>query len=170
MISPNIGGKAGGAAFSLVEVTVALGIASIALLAVVGLLGTAIETSGDAGQDTALAAMAGQVLGELRAAPFDSLGQASPRQPRSGNPTLAEEMEDSVYYFTQEGSPLPGPSDQAHFECVVQKKADKTTLSASSGTINKVDTLLTFTWQVPGQSASTKHPGKFLLNASIARY
>jgi len=175
MIIKRLGKRLG---FSLVEVTLALGIASVALLSVVGLLSVAMDTSGDAGQDTSLAAMASQVMGDLHAAPFDGLGQASPRTPLTTKITLPPALMDSAYYFTAEGVPITGASaatsPDAHFECVVKKTVDDTYRAVETpGTpqiYNLVQVELGFTWPVSTNTDREKRPGKFALHESIARY
>jgi uncharacterized protein (TIGR02598 family) len=55
--------------FSLVEITLSLGIISICLLAVLGLLPTASQTNRLAAADTAAASIASAVLADIRATP-----------------------------------------------------------------------------------------------------
>jgi uncharacterized protein (TIGR02598 family) len=166
-------------AFSLVEVTLALGVVSIALLSVVGLLGSAMDTSKVAGKDTALAAMASQVLGELRSVPFDALGHENPRIAAQDATQLPEiivgvDLEESRYFFTNEGVPLASSGPDAHYECVVRKSLDADSASASSDlthqTINRMRVILHFTWPVSSSADPLQRPGSSLLNASIARY
>jgi uncharacterized protein (TIGR02598 family) len=57
-----------GAAFSLVEVVIALGVISFALVSMLGLLGVGINASRQSSESTAMTAMISQVLGKVRAA------------------------------------------------------------------------------------------------------
>lgn len=159
--------------FSLAEVTLALGIASIALLSVVGLLSLAMDTSGTAGQDTALTTMAGFVTGDLHVAPFDQLGRPFPTLPMGEDETMPATLADSIYYFTQEGVPLPktatATSTEAHFECVVKKSVDESFRSVG-GISNMVQVQLNFTWPVSTSPDPAKRPEKSTFHASIARY
>ncbi|MEZ0388274.1 MAG: hypothetical protein ACAI34_14470 [Verrucomicrobium sp.] len=166
-------------AFSLVEVTLALGVVSVALLSIVGLLGSAMDTSRVAGKDTALAAMGSQVLGELRSVPFDALGQADPRTAAQNAAQLPEiiagaDLAESRYFFTNEGVPLASSGADAQYECVVRKFLDADSASASSDlthqTINRLRVILHFTWPVSSSADPLQRPGSSLLNASIARY
>ena len=159
--------------FSLAEVTLALGIASIALLSVVGLLSLAMNTSGTAGEDTSLTTMAGLITGDLHAAPFDQLGRSTPRLPMADGETIPATFVDSIYYFTQEGVPLSAAatasSPDAHFECVVKKSVDESFRSVG-GVSNLVQMQLNFTWPVSTSPDPDKRPGKSTFHASIARY
>jgi len=160
--------------FSLVEICIALGIASVALLSVVGLLGGAMDTSSTAGQDTSLAAMTALITGDLHAAPFDALGQASPKTPMTVKATLPLAMADTIYYFTAEGTPLTGPDaatrPDSQFQCVVKKSVDESYRTAGQGPYNLVNVELNFTWPVAASTDPAKRPGKAFFHASIARY
>jgi type II secretory pathway pseudopilin PulG len=57
-------------AFSLVEVVIAIGIISFALLAIMGLMATSQKSDREATDDTLLPAMAAGALDELRLGPF----------------------------------------------------------------------------------------------------
>lgn len=161
--------------FSLVEVALALGIVALALLSIVGLLGSAIDTGAEAGKETALASMAGQVMVDLRGVPFDALAQASPRAAASDPAALpvlvaGTPLADSAYFFTVEGTPLAGPGPEAHYQCVVRKAADESSKTVSDETINRTRVVLHFTWPVPAHADPLQRPGSSLFNASIARY
>jgi uncharacterized protein (TIGR02598 family) len=62
--------------FSLVELTLALGLASFCLIAVVGLLSVGIRTSQDAISETASASILSAVIADLRATPETTLTSA----------------------------------------------------------------------------------------------
>jgi uncharacterized protein (TIGR02598 family) len=165
---------AGVGGFSLVEVALAMGIASFALVAVLGLLRVAIDADADAGRDTALSAMSAQILNELQTVPFDALWAAVPATVSVAEPSL-ELPKDSTYYFTVEGTLVNGETAATDFstayQCVVKKTADPDTRSLATGQFNKMRVRLEFTWP-PGngtQAATTRTNTQFI-NASIARY
>ncbi len=60
-------------AFSLVEVTIAIGIVAFALLAVLGLVPVGMDTLAEASRRTAQADIARSTLGEIKSTPFSEL-------------------------------------------------------------------------------------------------
>jgi uncharacterized protein (TIGR02598 family) len=91
--------EAGG--FSLVEVTVAVGICAFVILALVGLMATGLTSAREASRDTATAAMADTVLNNLRTNSYAAL-LAGPPGP---------------YWFTQDGILLGSASTDAIYRC-----------------------------------------------------
>lgn len=89
------------AAFSLVEVAMALGLLSFVLLSIMGLLGVGLNSSRSAHLDTIQASMARQVLSAVRA---DTAG-----------PNFDSFTQDQ-WYFTLDGTLLTNSAD-AYFEC-----------------------------------------------------
>ena len=83
--------------FSLVEVTVAVGICAFVILALVGLMATGLTAGREASKDTATAAMADTVLNSLRTNSYATL--------RSGS--------FAPYWFTQEGVWLTNQTGQS---------------------------------------------------------
>jgi uncharacterized protein (TIGR02598 family) len=69
--------KRGGGAFSLVEVTLALGLLTFALVALLALLPNGLTSSLDASRQSAADAVAAHVLADLRAASAQSSPQVS---------------------------------------------------------------------------------------------
>jgi uncharacterized protein (TIGR02598 family) len=88
-------------AFSLVEVTIALGLVSFSMLAIVGLLPVGLKTFRDSRVETTLGGIQRQMRGEVEAVPFAML--------TNGSFTAGK------YYFSDEGTLLPG-SSQAYYE------------------------------------------------------
>ena len=70
------------AAFSLVEVTLALGIMAFCMVAIFGLLPTGLNTSRDAIAQTAAANIAGALAADLRQAPAATSTTPNPQTPR----------------------------------------------------------------------------------------
>jgi uncharacterized protein (TIGR02598 family) len=80
--------------FSLVEITLSLGVMSICLLAVLGLLPIASQTNRLAAADTAAASIAAAVLADIRATP-----RAAATSPQFAVPFNAN----SILFFDAEG-------------------------------------------------------------------
>jgi hypothetical protein len=157
----------------MVEVVLALGIATFAIVAMLGLLRVALDTDGDAGRDTVVAAMAAQVLSELRDVPFDALWYVEPNLSRSAAPSTNPPV-DSRAYFTQEGVHIPPAevnpqSFPVFYECVVKKTPDERTRNANSGAYNQLKLQIEFTWPAFVPNAAQRQSRK-TIHASIARY
>jgi len=158
--------------FSLIEVVLALGLVSFALLPMIGVLSVALGVSSSAGDDTALAAMSAQVLADLRAAPFDALGNPAPSQVALPATTLPATLTDSVYYFTSDGVLITATnaatSPVVLYKCDVSKVPDPGTQAPNGGIYNRVMLQLSFSWP-PGQNFS-RPAGQKCYYASISRY
>jgi uncharacterized protein (TIGR02598 family) len=89
--------------FSLVEVTIAMGIVSFALISLIGLLSVGIFTGKESTEDTRLAAVSKYVMTESQRMPFNNLGNTS-------------------YYFDFDGNTLSN-SNGAYFRCTVSTRA-----------------------------------------------
>jgi prepilin-type N-terminal cleavage/methylation domain-containing protein len=155
--------------FTLIEVVLALGVCSVALVSIMGVLSIAIGTNGDSNTDTTLAAMSRHVLNDLRAVPFDALWEATPREADNPQPPaagVADSPPDTIYYFTQEGLPAPTPAE-AIYRCVVHKTPDLKTRGANGGPYNQLHLSLAFKWPFEAQANSGTSQ---TLYASIARY
>ena len=95
----------GTAAFSLVEVTLALGVAAFCLIAVSGLLPTGLKTQQNSIQQTTANNIMSEILGDLRANIRLPPGQAS-HEGESGfglHGHWAQVYAPDTLYFTQEG-------------------------------------------------------------------
>ncbi len=114
------------AAFSLVEVVIALGVISFALVSMIGLMGVGINASRQSSENTALTAMISQVLGKVR---------ASSNAPPATN-----------FFFDADGLPLTN-SAGAIYQCAVSStNPPATEISDVSG--NFLKATLVFTWPV----------------------
>ena len=159
-------------AFSLVEVVLALGVASVALVAVIGLMGVAVNTSSSAGNDTLLVAMTNGVLNDLRSAEFDSLWKDVPRNFKNVAVSTGAAV-DSTYYFSNEGALVPAASAadfSTQYQCVVKKTPDPASQVAAGKPFNLMKLQLTFTWPVSANTDPAKRPNRQTIYASIARY
>jgi uncharacterized protein (TIGR02598 family) len=76
-------------AFSLIEIVLALGIISFALVAMLGLVGVSLNSGREATSDTDLSSMQAQVVAELQAKSFSTLTNTT------------------VYYFNIDGKLIP---------------------------------------------------------------
>jgi uncharacterized protein (TIGR02598 family) len=95
----------GSAAFSLVEVTLALGVAAFVLLAIIGMLPTSLKTQQASIQQTTANQIISQIFSDLRADLILPPGQAS-HEDESGfhlHGHWAQMMQPDTLYFTQDG-------------------------------------------------------------------
>jgi len=164
--------------FTLVEVALALGIASFALVSILGLLNVAVDTDGGASRDTTFAAMSNHVMNDLRSMPFDSLWTAEPEKNRSvaaANGPAA----DTVFYFTNEGTPVDASdatsADKSKqlsvlYRCTVKKTADVRTQSVGSAAYNQLQLQLIFAWPVTGAGTVPTNASTQTVYGSISRY
>lgn len=114
-------------AFSLVEVCLALGIVSFALLSVVGLMPVGLSAMRQAMDQTTEAQIARVISGEAALVPFDKLDQYAT---------------DGPYYFTQEGTRQDAKNDLTRF--VVSLARIDTKFPGSSNAINLSANIATF--------------------------
>jgi uncharacterized protein (TIGR02598 family) len=165
------------AGFSLVELTLALGIAGTALVTAVGLLGTSLHSQGLSADDTTLVTMSEQVLGELRSADFDTLWE---QVPGAATPTTKPAKPDvqperSIWLFSREGDRVEPGDPQAHYECIVKKtpdparqSPDPVTQAPGKGRHNLLMLELQFSY--PVAVPEQRRPNHRSLHANIARY
>ncbi len=168
--------------FSLVEITLAIGIAAVALVTAIGLLGAAFDANGAAGRDTAIVTMTTQVMNDLRSTPsFDALWEETPR--KAGNngfvlkPTTVSNLtpKPTSYFFDQNGNLITGsaPANDPNtiYECKVTKTPAMPDPKENRGPSNLLKLRLEFTSPVsanPGNPA--KRPNRQTIHASIARF
>lgn len=164
----------GSRGFSLVEVVLALGVASFALVSILGLLNVALESDSSASRDTTLSTMAGHVLNDLRTVPFDALWAAEPQTSRDAAPATTETaVAPTVFYFTKEGAPVAAANVGGNFDvlyqCTVTKTPDLLTRNADTHICNQLKLQLEFAWPVTA-SGNTLKGGTQSIYASIARH
>jgi uncharacterized protein (TIGR02598 family) len=92
--------RAGG--FTLVEVSLAMAVASFALLPLMALLPEGLSTVRYSATETALGAMLGKVRSELNQSSFDTLSQTLP-------------SETTPWYFDEAGSRVDAGATQKHY-------------------------------------------------------
>jgi len=129
------------AGFSLVEIAIAIGIASFALIALLGLITVGYQAGGDAKEETLLAGLAQDVLGQLRGEDFDTLAPGT-------------------FYFDSQGNAMTNDSG-AVYRCTTRFAA----VNLPNVQSNLTAATLTFEWPVGAQT-----PQKMVIQASLARH
>jgi uncharacterized protein (TIGR02598 family) len=111
------------AAFSLVEVTLALGIAAFCLLVLLGLLPTSLKTQQSSIQQTTANSIISQIFSDLRADLRLPPGLASHETESGFQPPLhghwLQMMTPDTLYFTQEGKPVNSGDDIPVFRATI---------------------------------------------------
>lgn len=165
------------AAFSLVEITLAIGVAAVALVSVIGLLGVAADSNAAAGRDTVIVTMTTQVMNDLRSAPsFEALWVANPRaagfipKPNFIPPQPSALPIDTSYFFTEDGRQVAAGAADVIYECTVRKTPDLPRREDNLGPSNLLKLQLVFTSPVAANRKPEKRPNRRIVNASIARF
>ena len=105
LTGPDAGRWGSSPAFSLVEVAMALGIASFVLISLLGLMTVSLDAGKRAYEDTTVANITQVVMSEIRTNNFTNLGSLPPDR-----------------YFSYEGTSLP-TQDGAYYRCNIQSMA-----------------------------------------------
>lgn len=129
-------------AFSLVELAIAVGLASFALIALLGLMTVGFQAGGSAKVETVISAMAPCVISKLQGQPYGALANGT-------------------FYFDAQGNEVPSQAEAA-YRCITSVSP---VTSVSGVQSNLTSVVLTFEWPV---TAAT--PQKATLQASVARY
>jgi uncharacterized protein (TIGR02598 family) len=98
------------AAFSLVEVTLALGVASFCLIAVLGLLPMGLKTQQASIEQTTANTISSQIVADLSAALRLPPGLQSKQFNLHGH--WAEALTPDILYFAKDGTFIPGSTNQ----------------------------------------------------------
>jgi hypothetical protein len=135
------------AAFSLVEITLALGVAAFCLVAILGMLPVGLKTQQAGVQQTSANAIISQIVGDLRADVRLPPGQASKEQ-ASGlglHGHWAQVATPDTIYFTNEGKQTPNagsvnvsppPADAVYRATITYRFPPSDTTSLASITIS----------------------------------
>lgn len=111
------------AAFSLVEVTLALGVAAVALLAILGMLPVSLKTQQASIQQTTANSIISQIFSDLRADLRLPPGLASHETDGGFQPPLhghwLRMTTPDTLFFTQEGKPVNNGGDVAVFRATI---------------------------------------------------
>src|SRR5947207_8224228 len=130
------------AAFSLVEVTLALGIAAFCLLTVFALLPVALKTQQASSQQTTANTIATQIVADLSAALRLPPGQQSKQFNLRGH--WAQAQTPDVLYFVKDGTFVPGSTNQTNAPATAVFRAIVTSLHPPTETTSLAD--ITVTW------------------------
>ncbi len=153
-------------AFSLIEIALAMGIASFALTAMMGLLSVSLGSSKASTDDTVLATMANNVIGDLRRQSFD----AAKNYIQGANSPVAffdvggKRLRDETTGMDMDSS--SALANGAIYKCTQAAQPDQKTLAADGTTANMLRTKLIFVW--PASAAAP--PNRRVVHASLARY
>lgn len=144
-------------AFSLIEVTISIGLAAFGIVSMIGLMGSLLNTNREAGEKTVIAAMVRTVSGELRPRPFDA--------PASGPDNSLAALVDSgiTFYFGQDGVMTP-TAEGALYSCRVTLTPDRSLTTPTTLVENRYDAALEFRWPHPANTSSKT------FHISLARY
>ncbi len=170
-------------AFSLVEVVIALAVVTVALIAIFGLLDTALRIKAVSTRQTVLTTMTTQILSEMRSVPFSALWSATlwtgtPLAPAINPEPLSATPPATLYYFNAEGLQVttadPATDSTTVDECIVTKIPDTTTQvpnATNKGPYQLLKLTLTFSWPVAAnRTTPASRPGQQIIYATIARY
>jgi len=109
--------------FSLVEVTLALGVAAFCLIAVLGLLPASLKTQQASIEQTTANSIISQIYSDLRADLRLPPGLASHETDGGFQPPLhghwLQRLTPDTLYFTQEGKPVNSGQDTAVFKATI---------------------------------------------------
>lgn len=121
--------------FSLIEIALALGLASFVLVALIGLMSVGLEAGKAAREDTIIASVIRDVLARVKSEPFAALAPGSTKK----------------FSYTYEGNHIEsGGAETPYFECEVAFAVSS--LSSPELQAHSVDVLFNCSW--PAQSSS----------------
>jgi len=152
-------------AFSLIEIVLAMGIISFTLTSIMGVLSVSMGSSKASTDDTVIAAMVNDVVGDLRRQSFDAAKN------------YVQAASSPVVFFDSCGRRLRNNTGMvdldrpsalaagAVYQCTQTAQTDNDTSSAN-GTANMLRANLVFTWP----AAAIPPPNSRVIHASIARY
>ncbi len=161
------------AAFSLVEVTFALGVAAFCLIAVLGLLPTSLKTQQASIEQTTANTISSQILADLSAALRLPPGLQSKQFNLHGH--WAGMLTPDILYFAKDGTFIPGSTNQTPPPPTAVFMAAVTYLRPPTETTSLAD--ITVAWPAPGipidpgtgQPDFSKAAGKVEMFAAINR-
>jgi uncharacterized protein (TIGR02598 family) len=133
------------AAFSLVEITLALGVGAFCLIAVLGLLPTGLKTQQTSIQQTTANTISSQILADLSAALRLPPGLQSKQFNLHGH--WAEMLTPDVMYFAKDGTFIPGSTNAQTVPATAVFVAIVTYLRPPTETTSLAD--ITVAWPAP---------------------
>jgi len=155
------------AAFSLVEITLALGVAAFCLLAVFGLVPVGVQTNRNATSQTAATSIISAVVADLRATPLTTPpGQATTslqyQIPIPANPVTASTTIDPIF-FAQDGTFSTTMQPSSRYRLIV------TFAPNGPGTNSPTYADVRITWPAPVDPAATTPGGSVETFAAFDR-
>jgi uncharacterized protein (TIGR02598 family) len=164
------------AGFSLIEVTIALGIAAFCLITVFGLLPIGLDSSQNAAEQTTVSGIATAISADLHSTPnLSGTGATTSRFGLFIPPTnqITTQMQAQTLFFTQDGSLAgeglvnsnapTGANPPPRYRATITMKADKTLLplatTSNPPTLYKV--WIFITWPALGDSVAQNFPQNF---------
>ncbi|XHR27700.1 MAG: hypothetical protein ACFUZC_17395 [Chthoniobacteraceae bacterium] len=150
--------------FSLVEIVLSLGIVSFAIMAILGVLSVGVNSNKDSLDESTIAAMSRQVIGNLRQQQFDA------------SPVFTQLLNSpSVCYFDGQGTRLwqngvdidsatAEASGSAVYQCTVTA-TNNLQYASNSSLPCLLDLTLKFEWPI-----RAKAPSSYVIYMSLARY
>ena len=154
------------AAFSLVEITLALGVASFCLLAVFGLVPVGVQTNRNATSQTAATSIVSAVVADVRGTPLTNpAGQATtslqyqipiPQNPVTTSTTIAP------IFFAQDGTFSTTMQPSSRYRLTVTFRPNGTTHSPTYADVR-------VTWPAPVDPAATTPGGSVEMFAAFDR-
>ena len=137
-------------AFSLVELTLAMGVSSFCLLSILGVLPVGLESNQNSRERTAAASLARGIVADLRALAQTPSLASSPQYGIKASDTL------SPIYLAEDGTKLPDKENARYLATVTTNAASPTTF------VN-----IRITW--PAAAAADKAPGFYETATAIGR-
>jgi uncharacterized protein (TIGR02598 family) len=153
------------AAFSLVEVTLALGIAAFCLMTIFALLPVALKTQQAGIQQTTANTICSQIVADLSAALRLPPGLQSKQFNLHGH--WAEAQTPDVLYFAKDGTFVPGSTNQNPAPADAVFRATVTYLQPPTETTSLAD--ITVTWPAAIDPTTAAPAGKVETFAAINR-
>lgn len=150
------------AGFSLVEVTIALGVAAFALAAIVGLLSITLKSSKSALDDTLVAEMASDLINTMRKQTFTTIPTTTPVYFDIGGKRVNDLSTAGAIQSMDEPT---ARSRGGVYACTPSVTADPATAN-SDGSANLWRVTLNFQWPV----GVTTSANEKTIHADIARY
>jgi uncharacterized protein (TIGR02598 family) len=156
------GALRGESAFSLVEVVLAIGLFSFALLALVGLLTVGLKGSRESGDDTILSLCTETTQALVRAEGFSQVLTNALYAPGNTTPDFFFDS-GGILLTDSAGAPLRTQNTNALYGCLVTRSV----AALSQATTNLLVYQLKFVWPLAAPAANRQHR---VVPASLANY
>lgn len=149
--------------FSLVEVLVAMGIFSFAIVAVFSLLSISIKSDKSAASDTCLLQMATTAMGIVKSQGFSAVKSTTATPLYDGSaPAMYFDVNGQIM-LTSSGRPNTVTPSNSYYSCAIKRK----TPSITPATTNMIYLQLNFKWPVNAPAANQQLR---IINTSLANY